>query len=117
VVRKDWIRNDETFTNPLEDEFAEDFEDRFQDVTKEDVFKVKDDAPANPYDRDGEFLMIVFCLLLPLASIFCLFSVVLFLFLLVGILAYSILFCIICSICCRLYTGFSCTHSLSQVAL
>jgi hypothetical protein len=117
VVRKDWIRNDETFTNPLEDEFAEDFEDRFQDVTKEDVFKVKDDAPANPYDRDGEFLMIVFCLLLPLALIFCLFLVVLFLFLLVGIRAFSIVFCRICNICCRLCRDFFCIRFLSQVVL
>jgi hypothetical protein len=58
VVRRDWIKNDETFTNPLEDEFEEDFEDRFQDVTREDVFKVKDDTPANPYALDGEFLRV-----------------------------------------------------------
>ena len=58
MVREDWIKNDETFTNPLEDECEEDFEDRFQEVTKENVFKVKDDTPANPYDRDGEFLRV-----------------------------------------------------------
>jgi hypothetical protein len=58
VVRKDWIKNDETFASPLEDEFEEDYEDRFRDVTKEDVFKVKDDTPANPYDRDGEFVRV-----------------------------------------------------------
>jgi hypothetical protein len=55
VVREDWIKNDETFTNPVKDECEEDFEDRFQEVTKKTVFKVKDDTPDNHYDRDGDF--------------------------------------------------------------
>ena len=55
MVRKDWLKNDETFSKPLEEEFEEDFEDRFQDATRKDVFKVNDDTPDNPYARDGKF--------------------------------------------------------------
>ena len=55
-MRKDWKAHDETFSSPLQDEFKEDFEDCFQEVTKETVFHVKDNTPHNPYDRSGHLL-------------------------------------------------------------
>ena len=41
MVREDWIKNDETFTNPVKDECEEDFEDRFQEVTKKMFLRLR----------------------------------------------------------------------------